>query len=499
MTTYIIVFCLALVLSVLFTRIVRWVADRWDIVALPDGYRKRHSGRIPLLGGVAIYLAFLGPFVGLLFHLNAISRLFSSHFAHFFALGIAATIILALGIRDDIKGVRARWKLLFQTAAALTMFFAGYRISAVSNPFGPPIQLGLLCLPVTLFWFLGASNAFNLIDGLDGLAAGVAFFATATVFAISVFFGNVLCALLTASLAGALLGFIFYNFPPASIFLGDSGSMLLGFLVAAIALKGSQKSHMVVALLIPVIALGLPIMDTTLAILRRWAGKLPISAADRQHIHHKLLARGLTHRQAVGALYLACFLFAALALLSIAAKSEMAAVILILLGGVLFLGVRIFGRSELAAVKKRLVDEYESRRRTNRERVAVNVSLAKMEDAKTVSDIWDILLSAIRELDLDAVEVNLAPPFGAGRDRELKLQWVRKERLTGNSLWSANLALQSNGHQLGRLALKKNVDRSPLGPEVPEMLDLLRQAASHRIEQVSAASAAEDKALESAY
>ncbi|KPJ58458.1 MAG: hypothetical protein AMS15_08340, partial [Planctomycetes bacterium DG_23] len=115
------------------------------------------------------------------------------------------------------------------------------------------------------------------------------------------------------------------------------------------------------------------------------------------------------------------------------------------------------------------------------------------------SDIWDILLSAIRELDLDAVEVNLAPPFGAGRDRELKLQWVRKERLTGNSLWSANLALQSNGHQLGRLALKKNVDRSPLGPEVPEMLDLLRQAASHRIEQVSAASAAEDKALESAY
>jgi UDP-GlcNAc:undecaprenyl-phosphate GlcNAc-1-phosphate transferase len=490
---------MALAFSLLFTRIVRWAADKCNIVALPDGYRKKHSGRMPLLGGVAIYFAFLAPFFGFLFHQNAISRLFFSHFTHFFALGVGATIILLLGIFDDIKSLRARWKLLFQALAALIMFFAGYRISAVSSPFGSPIQLGLLCLPVTLFWFLGASNAFNLIDGLDGLAAGVALFATATVFTISVLFGNVLCAFLTASLAGALLGFLFYNFPPASIFLGDSGSMLLGFLVAAIALRGSQKSHMVVALLIPVIALGLPIMDTALAILRRWSLKLPFSVADRQHIHHKLLAMGLTHRQTVLALYVACFFFAALSLLTIAAKSEMAAVVLIAFGGVVFLGARIFGRPELAAVKKRLADDFESRRRRNRERVAVNVSLAKMQDAKTVSDIWNILLGTIRELDLDAVEVNLVPPFSANGSDALKLQWARNERLPENSLWSANFTLQSNGHNLGRLALKKNIDRSPLSPEVPEMLDLLRHAASHRIEKVSAVSSNEKQRLTSAH
>ena len=490
MTTFIVVFSLALALSVLLTLIVRWAANRWNIVVLPDGYRKKHSGRVPLLGGVAIYLAFLAPFAGFLFLKNAVSALLFLNFTHLLALGVGATIILALGIYDDIKGLRPRWKLLFQTVAALIMFFAGYRISGVSNPFGSPIQLGLLCLPVTLFWFLGASNAFNLIDGLDGLAAGVAFFATATVFIISVFFGNVLCALLTAALAGALLGFLFYNFPPASIFLGDSGSMLLGFLVAAIALKGSQKSHMVVALFIPVIALGLPIMDTAMAILRRWSRKLPISAADRQHIHHKLLAMGLTHRQAVLALYLVCFFFAGVALLTIAARSEVAAVILIALGAVLFLGVKVLGGSELSGVKKRLVSEFEARRRRSRDRVAVSVSIAKMEDARTVSDIWDILLGAIRELDLDAVEVILIPPFSAGGNDKLKLQWVRKERLPRASLWSASFALQSNGHELGRLALKKYIDRSPLGPEVPEMLDLLRHAAGQSIEKLSTASAA---------
>jgi len=485
MTTYIIVFCLALALSVLLTLTVRWAANRWNIVALADGYRKKHSGRVPLLGGVAIYLAFLTPFGVFLLYQNAVSRLFFLHFTDMLALGAGATIILVLGICDDIKGLRARWKLLFQTVAALIMFFAGYRISGVSNPFGAPIQLGLLCLPITLFWFLGASNAFNLIDGLDGLAAGVAFFATATVFTISVFFGNVLCALLTASLAGALLGFLLYNFPPASIFLGDSGSMLLGFLVAAIALRGSQKSHMVVALLIPIIALGLPIVDTTLAILRRWSRKLPLSTADRQHIHHKLLAMGLTHRQSVLALYLACFFFAVMAFLTIAARNEVAAVILIAFGAVLFVGVKVLGGPELSGVRKRLLNEFGERRRRNRERVAVSVSLAKMQDAKTVSDIWDILLGAVRELDLDAVEVMLIPPFAANGNDELKLQWVRKENLSGASLWSASFTLQSNGRQLGRLALKKDIDRSPLGPEVPEMLDLLRLAASHRIEEVS--------------
>ena len=170
------------------------------------------------------------------------------------------------------------------------LYKLGFRIDAIANPFGEPIALGWASLPFTMFWIVGVINALNLIDGLDGLAGGVALVAVITTFLVSLQRGHPLMMLFSAALAGAIVGFLFYNFNPASIFMGDTGSMFLGFVLAATAIQTNQKASTAVAVLIPAIALGLPIMDTLLAIGRRAVRGRPLFQADKEHIHHRLIA-----------------------------------------------------------------------------------------------------------------------------------------------------------------------------------------------------------------
>ncbi len=277
--------------------------------------RKVHNGCIPRLGGVGIYLAFYLPFLGFLFYRNRISDFLFSDIRQFLGLLICSTLILGLGIYDDIKGANAQKKLTVQTIAAIILFFFGFEIQRISNPFGNAIHLGWLSLPITVFWLVGLSNAFNLIDGIDGLASGVAFFAASALLAVALFLGNVLPSLFTAALAGTTLGFLRYNFNPAKIFMGDSGSLFLGFTIAAISIHGSAKAHAAVAILIPIVALGLPIMDTLLAIARRLYRGFPIPTADKEHIHHKLIRYGFSHRRAALTLYIFCVILSSLAVL----------------------------------------------------------------------------------------------------------------------------------------------------------------------------------------
>src|SRR5437899_4112864 len=194
---------------------------------------------------------------------------------------VACAAVMLIGLADDIRGVAPISKLLVQAAAGLYLFANGYQISAVTNPFGEPVALGPLSLPLTLLWFVGMSNAFNLIDGLDGLAAGVAFFATISLFAASALNEHWATAFLAAALGGALLGFLRYNFSPASIFLGDCGSLFVGFALAAFAISGSMKRSAAIAVAAPLIALALPIVDTSIAMMRRLLRGKSISQADR--------------------------------------------------------------------------------------------------------------------------------------------------------------------------------------------------------------------------
>ena len=293
------------------TALTRWVRDfsntrEWN--SIPDSDRHIHTRRIPRLGGIAIFLT-----LWCLALLAAAAEYFgapgivSPHIT-FGILG-PATLIFAVGVIDDFRGLSPYVKFVAQIAAAVLLFLNGFGISRVSLMAGHP-QLGwLVGLPLTIFWVVWITNAFNLIDGLDGLAAGSALFSTLVTCAVAMLVHNGGILFLSIILAGAIAGFLRYNFNPASIFLGDCGSLLIGFLLSAIALAGSQKAPTAIAVAIPIVSLGLPILDVTVAVLRRFLSGRGLFDADREHIHHMLLGKGIPHRQAVLLLYgvSACF------------------------------------------------------------------------------------------------------------------------------------------------------------------------------------------------
>ena len=491
MTGCFLAFGLALVASVVLTLAVRWAARRLGVVDKPDHYRKVHQRDVPLLGGVAIYLGFLTPIVVLLLVRRADgSALVHGRPGEVRILAAAAALALLTGLVDDVWRIRARWKLIGQAIAASLAFAGGYAISVVSNPFGEPIALGLLSYPVTLLWFIGCMNAVNLLDGLDGLAAGVCLFASLTLLLVSLTFGHALTVLLMACLAGAVLGFLAFNFHPATIFLGDSGSLVLGFLVAALALQSARKSEAVVALLIPFVALGVPIFDTALAILRRWSRRLPISAADRQHVHHVLLAMGLSHRQVVLLLYAACVALGAVATFMTASRDAVSAVMLAALILVALVCVRVLGGMRFGDLWRRLNSEWKERRRVADARISVERTVARMRTVTDVSTLWQAFCAGLEGLGLDFAELRLQP---AGGTAPLVLSWKpgRVADPPGEDpaeTWLGHFRLQCNGHMFGQLDLGKSIETGPLLPDAPGLVDRLRGEMASHVERLSSGS-----------
>lgn len=300
--TYYGVFLVGFMVTLLSTPLVRILAHKVGAVDIPN-HRKVHNKPMPRMGGVAIYLGFVAAIL-LLVDLST----------RVMGLLLGGTIILLLGIVDDIKDISPKTKLLGQTAASLVVILFGIKIEFITNPFDSLIFLGSLSIPITLFWLVGVTNAVNLIDGLDGLASGISAIALFTFSYIAYVNGQFTVSLLTFLLAGCILGFLRYNFYPATIFLGDSGSMFLGFNIAALAVFGFLKGVTLIALVIPLIILGVPIFDTLFAIVRRRRDRRPIFQADKKHIHHRLLNRGLSHWQAVLVIYLLSLCFSASAL-----------------------------------------------------------------------------------------------------------------------------------------------------------------------------------------
>jgi UDP-GlcNAc:undecaprenyl-phosphate GlcNAc-1-phosphate transferase len=304
MISVIVAFVLAIAVAASLTPIVCRVALHLGAVDAPAA-RRVHTRAVPRLGGIAIVIAFYLPLAAL-FALDSSSarQLFASPRV---VAGIAAggLLVAGIGLWDDVAGVGAKRKLLFQSLAACIAFAGGLRIQGITLPILGSLEFGWLALPVTIVWIVGIINALNLIDGLDGLAGGIAFFACVTNFIVGQLGGNVLTCLVCATLAGAILGFLIYNFNPAKIFMGDCGSMFLGFILACAALlgAGTQKSPTIIAILVPLLAMGLPVMDMLFAIARRFLERRSIFAADRGHIHHRLLDIGITHRRAVMILY----------------------------------------------------------------------------------------------------------------------------------------------------------------------------------------------------
>lgn len=332
-------FAVACVVSLLVTPAVILLAKRTGAMDKPDA-RKVHKKPIPRIGGLAIYAGFMAAviFVAIKFGLDA------EMVRETVGLVLSGSLIVALGLIDDYKNLPAKIKLLGQIGAAAVLVAAfDVRIDFVTDPFGDYIYLEWFAVPATMFWLVGLTNTVNLIDGLDGLAAGVSAIASFTIMLIALEQNFILVAVLTAALAGAALGFLKYNFNPAQIFMGDTGSMFLGFMLAGISVTGAVKSVATIALVVPVFALGLPILDTTFAIVRRLRGGVPIFKPDKGHLHHRLLSVGFTQRQAVLLMYVISALFGLSAIALTAVSSQIAVLILFVVVVAIFYGVKKLG------------------------------------------------------------------------------------------------------------------------------------------------------------
>jgi len=316
MRSYIAAFTVALVAGLLLTPLVRWLALLRGAVGR-NGNRHMHAGKIPRLGGLALVFGWCAAlFVFFPFEGFATDTLGKARMQLVGVIGGALALCI-VGAVDDIRGLRTVHKLVAQVGVAWFAYWCGFRIEAVSLPFGTmTLSMGAFAAPITILWIVGITNAVNLIDGLDGLAAGVSFFAALTGFVVAVINGSPLVALVLSPLMGVLLAFLVFNFNPARIFMGDSGSYFLGYVLATTSLAGAlqQKASTAVSLLVPMIALGLPIFDTLFSMVRRYLERRPIFAPDRGHVHHRLLEIGLTHRRAVMLLYGVSVAFAACAI-----------------------------------------------------------------------------------------------------------------------------------------------------------------------------------------
>jgi UDP-GlcNAc:undecaprenyl-phosphate GlcNAc-1-phosphate transferase len=306
----------------------------------------RHVGTVPIgrLGGVGVLIGFLvSLFVQSRW--NITFRLALDEFqVEVFGIAIGFVIVAAVGFWDDVRRLTASVKFCFQTVAALVVYVSGVRISAVDLPLLDPIHLGWLSLPVTILWIVGIINAINLIDGLDGLAGGVLLFASTINLMVAVISKAVITAVLMGSVAGAVAGFLLYNWHPAKIYLGDGGAYSLGFLVAVSGMiSPMQKVSTSVAIMVPVLAAGLPIIDTILVMLRRIATRRGIFSPDRGHLHHILLDSGISHRRVVIGLYFVCCIFCSLAVTLVLHRNRNVGWCLVLISfiGMVFWGVGV--------------------------------------------------------------------------------------------------------------------------------------------------------------
>ena len=466
---YLSVFLAALLTAFVLTRYVRDLANARGWVVIPTQERHMHSSPLPRLGGVAIFLSFCGCMgAAAIWALRHPALHSTSFFPTMKTVLVPAALVFLLGVYDDLHSVGPYVKFTVQGIAATMLYMGGLRIVNIPVLFGNRIFPWYAGLAFTVLWVLAITNAFNLIDGLDGLAAGSALFSTVVTFVVALLNGHHLVELMTIALAGAILGFLRFNFNPATIFLGDSGSLFIGFLLSALALQGAQKAPTIVAIAIPIVSFGLPILETVLSIIRRLISGRPVFTADHEHIHHKLLQHGLTHRQVVILLYGVSAIFAMLSLFLLWPTGSSLGLVLAVLGIGIWIGVQHLGYlefGELARVAHRTLNQPQ----IFVNNMAIRRAAEELKVARDYDQVRRILLAAFGGNDFDGFELRLELPpgepefppsealptrYGAG-----SFQW-RKSGLprlvAGAAVWTIALALHSSSNRrCGTLTLQR--------------------------------------------
>ena len=400
MVSLIFVTGLSFVLALMLTRLVRDGSVRLGWVDLPDNGRKAHRKAVPRTGGVAIVAAYLLTFGVLLYTPLAGGATVREGLPLFWKLLPATGAIFLTGLADDLLQLKAWWKLAGQVVAAGMAYAGGLRIES----FAGYSDFGVFGIPLTIGWLVLCANAFNLIDGIDGLATGVGVLAGLTTFTAALMQGNFPLALAVAPLIGALVGFLRYNFNPASIFLGDCGSLVTGFLLGACGIIWSQKSTTMLGMAAPTMALALPLLEVGLSIFRRFLRNEPIFGADRGHIHHRLLDRGFTPRRAALVLYAVCSFGAAVSLLQSIPHKPLTGLVVLIFAVCACFGVQYLGYVEFNATRRFL---WSGLRRTLSAHVRLESFERALEAARTRDECWQALDTGARSLGYSRIEARL--------------------------------------------------------------------------------------------
>lgn len=402
---YLVIFAASLILSFVLTKFVRDLANAKGWVAPPAQDRHLHVIPLPRLGGISIFLSFfLSLGIALLISLTRPGRNVGGSTATLATILGPGLLIFLLGVYDDVRGASPYLKFTVQAIAGALLFAGGLRILDLPVLFGGHQFSWFVGLPLTILWVLAITNAFNLIDGLDGLAAGSALFSTLVVFVVALLGGSPLVSLITLALAGAILGFLRFNFNPATIFLGDCGSLFIGFMLSALALQGAQKAPTIIAVAIPVVSFGLPILETALSVARRFINGRPVFTADREHIHHKLLQRGLSHRQVVIVLYAVSAVFALLSLFLLWPTGSTLGLVLAVLGTGVWIGVQHLNYLEFGELRRVAQRTFEQRQ-IFVNNLAIRRATEELKVASDYQQVYRILVAAFSTNDFDGFEL----------------------------------------------------------------------------------------------
>ncbi|HKC66054.1 MAG TPA: MraY family glycosyltransferase [Pyrinomonadaceae bacterium] len=424
MNTYIALFVIALCSSLLLTPMIRRLSVKLGWLDMPLDDRRVHSKAIPRVGGLAILLSTLIALSLLPLVDNLVTQSLLRDRWLLLMVFAPAILVTLLGLYDDIRGANATVKFTALAVAGTVFYAMGGRIENLSIP-----ALGSVHLPMvvsylaTILWIVGVTNAFNLIDGVDGLAAGAGLFASLVVLVVSLMLNHPHVTVVALALSGALIGFLRYNFNPASIFLGDSGSLFIGFTLAALSLQGTQKASTAVAIAIPLMAFAVPIIDTGFTMIRRLLSRKPIFQGDREHVHHMLLARGWSQRRVAFVLYGVCAALGLISLLFINETSRLTGLILLVVGSAIILAMgrlRYHEVDEIKASMKRNLGE----RRT---RAANHLHIRRASHAMSHARSLGELLNAVREMLELGEFIHATVSLGRGGDFERNERAVERE------------------------------------------------------------------------
>jgi UDP-GlcNAc:undecaprenyl-phosphate GlcNAc-1-phosphate transferase len=457
-------FMTALVLAIAATYGVRALALRLGIVDVPDGRRRLHEHPVPRVGGVAIYVAF----TLVLATAAAFLPLDELRQQRVLAVLLGGAAIFGIGLFDDLRGLSARTKFGLELVVATLLYAAGVSIDAVSVPgVGSVALLPSASFLITVLWLVGITNAFNLLDGSDGVAAGSAVFAAGALAVVSLATGHAVGALVALTLAAATLGFLVFNFPPASIFLGDCGSLFLGFVLAVTGLMTTQTASTMMAVAIPVVSLGLPILDTLLAMARRFLRREPLFNPDRGHIHHRLSDLGHSPRKVVLLLYAASAACALLSLFLVHPNGPLIGGIFLVAGSVVWIGVQRLDIPELLELR-RIVHRGLIQRTVIAYNVRIREAARRMRLASEPAEVLNALQAALEAGEFHRAELWLhdgpaAPLLQAELARReppgAVWRWGEAATLSLVREWELRLPLRAAGAQsIGRLSLWHPID-----------------------------------------